>query len=315
MAVPAAPVRLLLAGACGLLLIGGVAGAVVVDEEDSGSALTGASDPGDTTTTVVTGVGGEVTAPGPVGPGGATTTVAGGRPGTSAAAPGAAATTTTVRAARAGPPGPLVAPKAGSYVYESTSTSPSGPRTGRTTTTVEAAGTEGATTLQAITIPLDLGGQQATARNTVAWGGGATVRRSVITVAALGGQQLDCVWQPAFAQYAGGLAVGKTWSFSTRCAGKIGAIDVTIEQRATRKVTGSAPVAAPAGSVATWTIADDTTVVITSPLGAGTVRPLGTQSLAPSLGVPVRTERRVEARMGGSPPEQSTVTTKLVTLP
>ncbi len=315
MALPVGPVRLLLAGACGLLLLGGVAGAVVVDEDDGGPAASGALAPDDSTTTTV-GAGGEVVAPVPLGPDGVTTTVAGAAPSTSAPAPGVAATTTTtVRAGRPATPGPLVAPRAGDYAYEATSTSPSGSRTDRSTTKVEVAGAEGATTIQAITIPLDLGGQQATARNTVAWNGAATVRRSVITVAALGGQQVDCVWQPAFLQYAGGLAVGKTWTFSTRCAGKIGNIDVTIEQRATRKVTAAATVAGPAGSVATWTIADDTTVVITSPLGAGTVRTVGTQSLAPSLGLPVKSESTVEARMGGSPPERSTVTTNLVALP
>ncbi len=201
-------------------------------------------------------------------------------------------------------------------MYEATTTSPSAPPTERTTTTVEAAGTEGGATIQTITIPLDLGGQQALTRNTVAWGpSGAIVRRSVITVAALGPQQLDCVWQPAFAEYAGGLAVGKSWSFATRCAGKIQGFDVTIEQRAARRVTGTATVPGPAGPVATLTIADDTTVVVTSPLGTTSVRRVGTQQLAPSMGLPLRTESRVESRTGGAPPEQSTVSTRLVSQP
>ena len=141
------------------------------------------------------------------------------------------------------------------------------------------------------------------------------VRRSVVTAAVLGQQQLDCVWQPAFPQYAGGLAVGKAWSFTTRCAGKVQGFDVTIEQRASRRVTGTASVVGPRGAVATWTIADDTTVVVTSPFGATSVRTVGTQQLAPSLGVPVRSESRVEATAPGSPPQRSTVATKLVTLP
>jgi len=149
----------------------------------------------------------------------------------------------------------------------------------------------------------------------VAWNGGATVRRSIITVAALGNQQLDCTWQPAFLQYAGGLAVGKTWSYSSRCAGKIGGIDVTIDQKATRKVTGASSFAGPAGTVATWTIADDTTLALQSPLGPATVHMVGTQSLAPSIGLLVRTDAKVTASAQGSPPEQSTLTTTLVALP
>jgi len=210
-----------------------------------------------------------------------------------------------------------VAPKPGDYAYEATSVSSSGTRTDRATTKVEAAGTEGPTTLQTITIPLDLGGQQAVARNTVAWSAaGAFVRRSVISFTAFGQpQQLDCVWQPAFPQYPGRLAVDDVWSFDTGCSGKIQGFDVTIQQRATRRVTAAAQVAIRSGSVATWTIADDTTLVLNSPIGVATVRTVGTQSLAPSLGLPVRTEAKVESSTAGSAPERSTLTTKLVALP
>jgi len=210
----------------------------------------------------------------------------------------------------------VVAPKPGDYAYESTTTSPAGPRTERATTKVEAAGTEGPATILAVTVPLDLGGQQAVARSTVAYSAGAVVRRSVITINAFGQpQQLDCVWQPAFAQYAGGLAIGKTWSFDTRCTGKVAGFDVSVQQRASRKVTGAALVAAPGGPVATWTIADDTTIVVTSPLGVGSVHMVGTQSLAPSLGLPVQTSAEVTASMAGSAPSQSTLATRLVGRP
>jgi hypothetical protein len=303
MAAAALPFRLALGAACGLLLLGGIAGAAIVDGATTTTAAAGA--PGGTTPTSA--------APGP---GAVTTATTGGAAATTPA--GAATTTTTARGRTGGStaPGPMAAPKVGVYAYESTSTSASGTSTSRTTTTVEAAGTEGSATIQNVTIPLDLGGMTATARNTVAWSGaGAVVRRSLITVTSLNGAQLDCVWQPPFAQYAGGLAVGKTWTFTTSCAGKIGAFDVLIEQRATRKVTGSATVAGPAGPVPAWTIADDTTVVITSPLGAGSARSTGTQQLAPSLGLPVSTDTRVEARQAGQPPQQSTVRTKLVALP
>ena len=320
MASGALPIRLVLGGTCGLLLLGGIAGAAIVDDDDKGKAAPavagGPAADDSTTTSAAVGAPAEPTTPSPAAPGGVTSTTA---PGAGrAASPGGAATTTTARGRTggSGAPGALMAPRPGAYTYESTSTSQSGSRTDRTTTTVEAAGTEGAATLQNVTIPLDLGGMQATARNTVAWSNaGAIVRRSLITVTSLGGQQLDCAWQPPFAQYAGGLAVGTTWRFTTSCAGKIGGFDVMIEQRATRKVTGSATVAGPGGSVATWTIADDTTVVVTSPLGAGSVRTTGTQQLAPSLGLPVSTSTRAEARQAGQPPQQSTITTKLVTLP
>jgi len=209
-----------------------------------------------------------------------------------------------------------MAPKVGTYTYDTTSTPARGTRTAPTTTKVEAAGTEGATTIQAVTVALDLGGQQAMARNTVAWGtAGAVVRRSVITFSAGGSQQIDCVWQPAFAQYAGALAVGRTWSFDTRCAAQIQGFDVTVQQRATRRVTAAAQVAGPSGAVATWTIADDTTLTVTTPIGVATVHTVGTQSLAPSLGLPVRTEARVDSSAPGSAPEQSTLSTKLVAGP
>jgi hypothetical protein len=316
MAAGALPFRVALGVVCGLLLLGGIAGAALVEEDEGKRTPAAAGTPAaDEVTTTTAAAAPGATAP-PTTLGGAVTTVT--TAGAAGTSPTRAGATTTAAAPRPGSsaPGALVAPKPGAYVYESTSTGSSGSRTDRTTTTVEAAGTEGAATLQNVTIPLDLGGMQATARNTVVWSNaGAVVRRSLITVTSLNGAQLDCAWQPPFAQYAGGLAVGKTWSFTTSCAGKIGAIDVQIEQQATRKVTGSTTVAGPAGQVAVWTIADDTTVVITSPLGAGSARTTGTQQLAPSLGLPVSTDMRAEARQAGQPPQVSTVKTKLVTLP
>lgn len=316
MAAPALPLRLALAGACGLLLIGGIAGAATVDEDDATISGTGPAVPGDSTSTTVAGVG-EPLAPAPV-PGAAdpaTTATTGGAGATTTTVAGAATATTRGRAGGSKAPGALTAPKPGDYVYEAVTTG-AGSGTSRSTTRVEAAGSEGAATLQTITIPIDLGGQQATTRNTVAWGpAGAIVRRSVITAAAMGPQELDCVWQPAFPQYAGGLAVGKAWSYDTRCAGKVQGIDITVQQRAARRVTGSAPAAAPGGTVPTWTIADDTTVVVTTPFGATSVRTVGTQQLAPSLGLPVSARSRIESRMAGAPPSQSMVTTRLLTGP
>ena len=320
MALPPLSPRLVLAGCTGLLLLGGIAGAATVSgpEKTSTTPEVVASDdtvapvPGDLP------AGGQpATVPAGAEPGPAPTTT--GAPATTTAPAGGTARTTTTAGRRgaSGAPGPLVAPRPGAYVYESTTSGSTGSRTDQLTTRVEAAGTEGAATIQAVTIPLDLAGQRADARNTVAWSGsgGAVVRRSVISGAVLGQEQLDCVWQPAFAQYAPGLSVGKTWTFATRCAGKIQGFDVILEQRATRRVTGTASVPGPAGPVATWTIADDTTVLVTSPLGATSVRTVGTQQLAPSLGLPLRTESKVEATMGGGAPQQSTVTTRLVSLP
>jgi len=320
MALPPLPARLVLAGLTGLLLLGGIAGAATVDDDSDETAPREALAPNDTTppapdAPVEAGLAVDEAPAGiPAAPETATTATTGTPP--PAVATGPTTTTAAARPARAGAPGALVAPKPGAYAYEATSTSSGGPNTERTTTTVEAAGTEGATTIQAITLPLDFGGQRATLRNTVAWSAsGAVVRRSLITIAAMGQQQLDCVWQPAFAQYEGGLAVGKAWSFDTRCTAQIQGLEVTLQQKATRRVTGTAQVAGPAGTVATWTIADDTTVIVTTgPLGSVTVRSVGTQQLAPSLGLPVRSETRVESSTSGSAPQSGTVTTKLVTL-
>jgi hypothetical protein len=325
MAAPSS-LRLLLAGACGLLLLGGIAGAAIVEDDTGTRAASdragdgggGGVGEGEATTTTTVGLGGEGLVPGPVaGDPGAVTTATSAAPSTTGA--GGATTTARGRPGGAAGPGALMPPKTGNYVYQATTTSSGGTRTDRTTTMVEPAGNEGATTVQAITIPLELGGQQALTRNTVAWSAaaGAVVRRSVIsvTVGGLGPQQLDCVWQPPFAQYADGLAVGKAWSFETRCVGRIQGFDVVIDQRAARRVTGSGSIASPAGPVQTWTIADDTTVVVTSPLGVNTVRTVGTQQLAPSLGLPVRTDSKVDATMPGAPPQQSTVTTRLVAVP
>jgi len=316
MSLPSLTPRVVLAGCTGLLLLGGVVGAATVDASSKRTGLARAPDAttpaGDTTTSTGAAANPEPVAPVPLNPGISPTVTAG------APVSGFSAGTTTTAAARPGKsstPGPLVAPKVGDHVYESTSTSASGTRTGRATTKVEAAGTEGSSTIQVVTLPLDLGDQQVVAANTVAWGAGAVVRRSVISLSALGPQQLDCLWQPVFSQYAGGLAVGTTWSFDSRCTGKIQGIDVAVRQRATRRVSGAAQVAGPAGAVATWTIADDTTIEVTSPLGVATVHLVGSQSLAPSLGLPVRTDARIDTTSPGSAPGRSTLTTKLVALP
>ncbi len=323
MALPSSTPRLLLAGCTGLLLLGGIAGAATVGGPDDGDRPTEALASNDTVPPAPSaGAPPDAPSPDPVAPeatGGtiSPTTAPTAAPTTTAAGAGRTTSTAAARSGTPPAPGRLTPPKPGSYDYDATTTMASGgSRTDRTTTSVESAGTDGGATVQAITIPLDLGGQQAVARNTVTWSGaGAVVSRSVITAPALGGQQLDCVWQPAFAQYVGTLAVGSTWSFDTRCAGKIQGFDVTLEQRATRRVTGTATVAGPAGNLATWTIADDTTVVITSPIGATSVRMVGTQQLAPSLGLPVRSQATVEATTSGSAPDRATVTTRLVAAP
>jgi hypothetical protein len=319
MALPSSTPRAVLAGCIGLLLLGGVAGAATVDDGSGPARPTSALAPGDTAapadaSTTVVPAGTDPLAPVPGAAGAATT---GSTAAPAAGAPGGATTTTptTARAGRSSAPGALTPPKPGEYAYDSTSTSPSGSSTERTTTKVEAAGTEGGSTVQAVTVALDVGGQQATARNTVVWGAGALVRRSLITITFGQPQQLECAWQPAFAQYAGPLAVGQAWSYDTRCAGKVQGLDVAIRQQASRRVTGTAQVAAPGGTVPTWTIADDTTLTVTSPIGAGTVHMVGTQSLAPSLGLPVRTSATVDAGRTGAPPERSTVTTRLVSTP
>ncbi len=306
MPMPALPFRLTLAAACGLLLLGGIAAAVTVDGEDGGptseEATPAASDVGPATTAVAP----VDTAPVPVpaAPEGVTTTTG------AAAAPTTTArsrpTTTAAPARTRSAPGPLVAPKVGTYGYDATTSSNgAAPSTSRITVTVEAAGSEGATTLQDISIPTDQLGQRITIRSRVAWGSsGAIVRRSQ----AMGA---DCGWQPPWAQYAGGLKVGRTWSYDTRCSVTT-PVQATVERRGSRRVTGTSTVDAAGQSVATWTIAVDETTVITTPLGVVSVRSVGTEQLAPSLGVPVAKD---ESLSGTGIAPNTTSSLKLVSLP
>jgi len=311
MITPALPFRLVLAGATGFLLLGGVVAAVTVDEEDTAASVgvVDSTEPdGTSSATSVTEppvdlplVGSE--AP-PGAPGPTTDPPAAVPPGPSSTATTRAGRTTTTTAARPGgaaAPGPLVAPKVGSYGYDATGSAGSS----RVTVTVEAAGTEGSDTLQDITIPTDQLGPRTTIRSRVAWGpAGAIVRRSQ----AAGG---DCGWQPPWPQYEGSLAVGKAWSYDTRCTVTM-PVQATIERRGNRRVTGSQTVDVAGRRLATWTLAVDETTTITTVFGVITVRSIGTEQLAPSLGVPVT---KTEALSGTGVAAGSTSTLTLVSLP
>jgi len=311
MTTPALPFRLIVAGATGLLLLGGVVAAVTVDEEETASSMGVVDAPGPDDTSSSTSVAESPVdlpvivseAPGAA-PGPTTDPLAAVPPGPSSTAATRAGRTTTTTAARPGAaaaPGPLVAPKVGSYGYDSTGSAGSS----RVTVTVEAAGTEGADTLQDITIPSDQLGQRTSIRSRVAWGpAGAIIRRSQ----AAGG---DCGWQPPWPQYQGGLTVGKAWSYDTRCTVTM-PVQATIERRGNRRVTGAQTVEVAGRRAATWTLAVDETTVVTTVFGVITVRSIGTEQLAPSLGVPVA---KTEALSGTGVAAGSTSTLTLVTVP
>lgn len=308
MATPALPFRLALAGATGLLLLGGVVAAVTVDEETAEEATPAAATEEGASTTLAPPAD---TAPAPVdaAPGAAPTVTTGApAPATGPAPKPAGATTTSTGARpRAGAaPGPLGAPRVGSYGYEATTTSGGGaPSTSRVDVTVESAGSEGTTTLQDITIPTDQLGPRTTIRSRVAWGpAGAVVRRSQ----AAGG---DCTWQPAWPQYVGDLKVGRAWTYDTRCS-VTAPVQATVQRQGSRKVTGTKAVTAAGRSVATWTIEVDETTTITTTLGVFSVRSVGTEQLAPSLGVPVS---KTESLSGNTTAPGATSTHTLVSLP
>ena len=306
MATPALPFRLALAAASGLLLLGGIAAAVTVDgeggETTSEEATPAASDAGPATTVV--GPVDPAPVPVPAAPEGATTTTAAAAAAPTTTTAGSRPATTAARARTSSAPGPLVAPKVGTYGYDAT-TSANGGAPSRVSVIVEAAGSEGATTLQDISIPTEQLGQRTTIRSRVAWGSsGAVVRRSQ----AMGA---DCAWQPPWAQYAGGLRVGRTWSYDTRCSVTT-PVQATVERRGSRRVTGTQMVDVAGRSVATWTIAVDETTVITTTLGVVSVRSVGTEQLAPSLGVPVAKD---ESLSGTGIAPGTTSTLKLATLP
>jgi len=314
MVTPALPFRLVLAGATGLLLLGGVVAAVTVDEEETSSSM-GVADvsESDDTSSSTSMTEPPVDVPligsgAPIAPGSTTDQPAPVPPGPSSTVTTRAGRATTTVAPRLGAaaPGPLVAPKVGSYGYNATTSSDGvAPSTSGTTITVEAAGMEGADTLQDISIPTEQLGQRTTIRSRVAWGpAGAIVRRSQ----AAGG---DCGWQPAWPQYEGGLMVGKAWSYDTRCSVTT-PVQATIERRGTRRVTGSQVVEVAGRRVATWTLAVDETTVITTIFGPISVRSVGTEQLAPSLGVPVV---KVEALSGAGVAAGSRSTLTLVALP
>jgi len=309
MITPALPFRLVLAGATGLLLLGGVVAAVTVDEDETASSVgvvdaPGSDDTSSSTPVTEPPVDLPLTGAPPVAPGLTTDPPAAVPPGptsTVTTKAGRATTTTAARPGAAAAPGPLVAPKVGSYGYDATGSAGSS----RVTVTVQAAGTEGSTTLQDITIPTDQLGPRTDIRSRVAWGpAGAIVRRSQ----AAGG---DCGWQPPWPQYEGGLTVGKAWSYETRCAVTM-PVQATIERRGNRRVTGSQTVQLAGRRVATWTLAVDETTILTTLFGVITVRSIGTEQLAPSLGVPVA---KTEALSGTGVAAGSTSTMTLVSLP
>ncbi len=311
MSTPTLTFRLVLAGASGLLLLGGVAAAVTVDD-DGGSPrridTAAASAPGDESATS--------TAPGPLTDGPATTVVGApdpvpvpaptsdaASPTTTARAPRATTTTRSRSTATSSTPGPLMAPKAGSYGYDATTGADgAAATTSKATVIVEAAGTAGADTLQDITIPTGGLGQGTTIRSRVAWGpAGAIVSRSQ----ASGG---DCMWKPTWPQYAGNLKIGQAWSYDTSCS-VTSPIQATIQRRGNRRVTGTQSIDVAGRRLATWTIDVDETTVITTALGVISVRSVGTEQLAPSLGLPVT---KTEALSGTGIPPGSTSTLKLV---
>jgi len=311
MAAPALPFRLVLAGATGLLLLGGVVAVATVDDDDDGDATIEAAPAArseEATATIAPAPAPDPapeTVPGPPGTA-ATASTAAAASGPTTTLASAGRTTTTAKPRAGAVPGALVAPKVGAYGYDATTTSGGGaPSTSRVTVTVEGAGLEGSTTLQDISIPTDQLGQRTIIRSRVAWGpAGAVVRRSQ----AMGA---DCLWQPAWPQYVGGLKLGRSWSYDTRCSVTT-PVQATIERRGTRQVTGTQTIDAAGRSVATWTIAVDETTVFTTTLGVFSVRSVGTEQLAPSLGLPVS---KTENLSGTGIAPGTTSTLKLATLP
>ncbi len=304
MVTPALPFRVALCGATVLLLVGGVTAAFTVDDNvhvDTTAARQAAPD--ETSPTTLGAMPDGALAAVPAAPDAVTTPVTGQPAAPSTTVVGKGTTTTAARSGSSGGPGALVVPKVGAYAYDST-TSSSGRAAGtsKATVTVEAAGNEGAITLQDITLPSE---QLGPIRNRVAWGpSGAIVRRSQ----ASGG---DCVWQPEWPQYAGGLKVGRSWTYDTRCP-VTAPVQGTVQRRGSRRVTGTQTVTAAGRPLATWTIAVDETTVITTALGSVTMRSVGTEQLAPSIGLPVV---KTEALSGTSVPPGSTSTLKLTALP
>lgn len=305
MVMAAFPFRVVLAGATGLLLVGGVAAAFTVDDSTEvdtvADARSGTPDEASSTTLQGGSVDGAA-APVPAAPDAVTTPSTGPTEPTTTAS-GQGTTTTTGRSGASGALGALMVPKVGLYSYDSTSSSSGrAASTSKATVIVEAAGTEGATTLQDITLPSE---QLGPIRNRVAWGAsGAIVRRSQAS-------GVDCAWKPEWPQYVGALKVGKAWNYDTRCPVTT-PIQGTVERRGSRRVTGTQTVTAAGRQLATWTIAVDETTVITTALGANTIRSVGTEQLAPSIGLPVV---KTESVSGTSVPPGSTSTQKLTALP
>jgi len=311
MVTPALPFRLVLAGATGLLLLGGIVAAVNVDEGNRGSDEVGSdmapvASGQETSTTLAPAIDVPTSLVAPAPDAVTSSTTAAAAAGT--VRTGQATTTSTAKpkSRSSATPGPLVAPQVGAYQYDATTSSSGGaPSTSRVSITVEAAGAEGATTLQDISIPTDQLGPRTTIRSRVAWSSmGAIVRRSQ----AAGG---DCTWQPPWPQYVGDLRPGREWTYSTRCTVTT-PVQATIERRGSRRVTGSQTVDAAGGAVATWTVAVDETTTITTTLGVFTVQSVGTERLAPSLGVPLE---KTESLSGTGIAPGTTSTLKLVSLP
>lgn len=218
-----------------------------------------------------------------------------------------------------GPPAPSVtAPPVGDLRYHDTTTSADGtPSESDRTSRVTDGGSDGGGTVRRVSHPLATGSGEATAVETMTWGGVGVVGRDVVV--RLYGGTLSCDWTPDYVRYAPALAVGVTWRYDTTCTGRVqgGQLDgseVTLRLTGSGRVTGSAPATVGARRVATWTIASTTDLVVAGGGADGTTRTEVTEHLAPELGVVTAAEGAVTVTAFGST-VTSTSSTVLVALP
>jgi hypothetical protein len=281
MAVRSTAARLAMVGVAGLVVLGG-AGTVLLGGERAGIQMAGSVARAEVTSTSALGLWPARRPPQPAPLTTATTTAPTTAPTTSAA---------PVTTAPVPQPGPLTAPKAGAYVYDTTQGGVTWKGNAGSTVNVSALPNERATVMRHIRFPPL--SEHGTVDSIVAWGpAGATERASNIVP---GG-----VWKPPWERYVAELSVGRWWTYDTHLVGwmqpppgdKGPGTTFDFHLKGTRRVTGTQIVTVSGQPMATWTIEIDETLVMPLVNFTRTLRTVATEQLAPSIGLPV-TRREV----------------------
>ena len=213
--------------------------------------------------------------------------------------------------AGAGPSASATPPTAGNYPYRLTTDGPDGRSERETTTVVSDVARNAGEVLQRIKLETD----QGVLDNDIAWRSDSVL--VLKTVIEIGGQRLDCDWNPDLLQAALPMAVGKAWRSDSSCTTTAFGQQMTIRSSGSASVVRSERVSVGGETVDTWVIEGTARNEVKGQTVNQVVDTKSTTWFAPAIGMVVREvgTSRSSGGPGQAPQERTSEMVLLSTTP